>query len=955
MGNVRSLPGKMEELTALTRLQREYRECSLMCFTETWLNELSPDSHVSLDGFHIVRADRNADSGKRRGGGVAVFINERWCNPGHISVKERICTRDIELLAVSIRPYYLPRELSHVIAITVYIAPSADAAAACETLHSVVSRLQTRHPQSLLLISGDFNHASLSSTLPTFTQYVKCHTRDNKTLDLLYANIRDAYTSSPLPPLGRSDHNLVHLLPAYTPMVNKQPPEERSVRKWSEDASARLRDCFETTDWEALCSPHGEDIDSLTDCITDYINFCVENTVPSRRVRCFSNNKPWVTPEIKALLNEKKRVFRSGDKEELRRVQKELRQRIRKGKDSYRRKLEEQLEQNNARDVWRGLNKISGHGKSEGRVQVSGDQDRANELNLFFNRFDFAATPSPTLSAPSSHLPKLAPSPIPCLPSSSFTPHHPSPILPAPSSHLPSIDGPILPRPAPPPPPPPPSTSDPHQPTPPPTPPTCFSQPPTPISPSQVPPSPLSITAAQVRSELKRIKPRKAPGPDGIGSRLLKDCADPLSGVITRLYNLSLSLGRVPVLWKTSCVVPVPKTARPTEPNHYRPVALTSHLMKTMERIILRHLRPLVSSALDPLQFAYRPGIGVDDAVIYLLQRTLHHLENVGSTVRIMFFDFSSAFNTIQPALLRVKLEGAGVDHHLAAWTVDYLTNRPQFVRLRDCVSDVVICNTGAPQGTVLSPFLFTLYTSDFCHNSSDCFIQKFSDDTAIVGCVSEGNDLEYREVIKDFVSWCEVNHLHINASKTKEMMIDFRRNTPHSTPVNIQGLDIEVVETYKYLGVHLNNKLDWTVHTQALYKKGQSRLHLLRRLRSFGVCRALLRTFYDTVVASAIFYAVVCWGASCTDRDRKRLDKLIKRASSVLGGPLASIEEVAEKRMLAKLTSIMDNTSHPLHETVGTLSSSFSGRLIHPRCKKERYRRSFIPAAVRLYNTSSA
>ena len=64
----------------------------------------------------------------------------------------------------------------------------------------------------------------------------------------------------------------------------------------------------------------------------------------------------------------------------------------------------------------------------------------------------------------------------------------------------------------------------------------------------------------------------------------------------------------------------------------------------------------------------------------------------------------------------------------------------------------------------------------------------------------------------------------------------------------------------------HLNDKLDWTTNTDVLYKRGQSRFHLLKKLRSFGVCRTLLRTFYNSVVASAIFYAVVCWGGGCTD-----------------------------------------------------------------------------------------
>ena len=183
----------------------------------------------------------------------------------------------------------------------------------------------------------------------------------------------------------------------------------------------------------------------------------------------------------------------------------------------------------------------------------------------------------------------------------------------------------------------------------------------------------------------------------------------------------------------------------------------------------------------------------------------------------------------------------------------------------------------------MLSPFLFPLYTSDFRYITDSRPLQKFSDDAAIVGCVTKGNELEYRGVITSFVEWCGKNHLQMNTSKTKEMVIDFSRKAPPIAPVNIQGGDIEVISVYKYLGVHLNNKLDWSHNTDALYKKGQSRLHLLRRLRSLWVCRPLLRTFYDTVVASVIFYAVVCWGCGFTERDRKRLNKLVGRAGSIL------------------------------------------------------------------------
>ncbi|KAI3373610.1 hypothetical protein L3Q82_022207 [Scortum barcoo] len=250
----------MEELAALDEATVGIpRECSLMHFTETRLNNLTPDSLVQLDGFHLIRADRN-----------------------------------------------------------------------------------TRESASDRASSSLFNHASLSATLPNFHQYVNCCTRDNKTLDLLYANTAGAYSSSPLPPLGRSDHNLVHLRTVYMPMVKRQPPNKRRVKQWSEEASDALRDCFDTTGLG-------------------------ETTVPTKRVWCFSNNKPWVTPDLRALLLEKRRAFQSGDREELRRVQRDLKWKIKECKASYRRKMEDHLQQNNVREVWRGLQAISGQGNGERR------------------------------------------------------------------------------------------------------------------------------------------------------------------------------------------------------------------------------------------------------------------------------------------------------------------------------------------------------------------------------------------------------------------------------------------------------------------------------------------------------------------------------------------------------------------------------------------------------------
>ncbi|KAK0141969.1 hypothetical protein N1851_020343 [Merluccius polli] len=386
MGNVNALANKMDELSALIN-RRIYRESSLFIFTETWLTCSTPDANVELPGFTSVRADRDTKAcGKSKGGGLIVYVNNRWCNPGHVTVKVVLCCQDLELLAVSLRPYYLPREFSHVIVIGVYIPPRADAAAACEKIHSTTAKLQTQHPEAFIAISGDFNHATLDSTLPAFHQFVDCPTRKNRTIDLLYANVKDAYTATPHPPLGKSDHDLVHLQPQYTPLVQRQPATRRSLRIWSPEAEDALRDCFETTDWSVLQSPHGEDIEGLTHCLTDYLNFCMDVVAPARTVRCFPNNKPWVTRGVKAVLNKKKAAFRRGDKEAMKAAQREVKVCLRDAKESYRRKVEQKLQENNMREVWNGVKTITGYkakSSSEG-----GTLERANELNNFFNRLD---------------------------------------------------------------------------------------------------------------------------------------------------------------------------------------------------------------------------------------------------------------------------------------------------------------------------------------------------------------------------------------------------------------------------------------------------------------------------------------------------------------------------------------------------------------------------------------
>ena len=194
---------------------------------------------------------------------------------------------------------------------------------------------------------------------------------------------------------------------------------------------------------------------------------------------------------------------------------------------------------------------------------------------------------------------------------------------------------------------------------------------------------------------------------------------------------------------------------------------------------------------------------------------------------------------------------------------------------------------------------------------------------------------------------------MQLNVAKTKELVVDLRRAKALVAPVSIQGHSVEVVEDYKYLGVFIDNKLNWAKNTEALYKKGQSRLYFLRRLRSFNICRTMLRMFYESVVASAILFAVVCWGSGLRAADTNKLNKLIRRASDIVGMELDTLTAVSNRRMLSKLRGITENGFHPLHDMLVKHRSTFSARLRLPKCTTERHRKSFLPVAINLHNSS--
>ncbi|KAK3562816.1 hypothetical protein QTP86_009973 [Hemibagrus guttatus] len=291
---------------------------------------------------------------------------------------------------------------------------------------------------------------------------------------------------------------------AYRPLVRRSKLVLKQVKTWPAGAISALQDCFECIDWnmfrEAATNGDSINLEEYTKSVTSYIGKCIDDMTVYKTITTRSNQKPWMTAEVHALLKSRDTAFRVGDKATLRTARAKLSQ---DSGDSGR--------------MWQGIQAITNYKTT----------------------------------------------------------------------------------------------------------------------------------------------------PDNIPGRVLRECAEQLTDVFTDIFNISLSSAVVPTCLKTTTIVPVPKNSTVSCLNDYRPIALTPIVMKCFERLAMRHIKTQLSPSLDPLQFAYHLNRSTDNAITTTLHLSLTHLDNKDTYVRMLFIDFSSAFNTIIPQHLIEKLSLLGLNTSL--------------------------------------------------------------------------------------------------------------------------------------------------------------------------------------------------------------------------------------------------------------------------------------------------
>ena len=245
-----------------------------------------------------------------------------------------------------------------------------------------------------------------------------------------------------------------------------------------------------------------------------------------------------------------------------------------------------------------------------------------------------------------------------------------------------------------------------------------------------------------------------------------------------------------------------------------------------------------------------------------------------------------------------------------------------------------------------MSPTLYTMYTNDFKTIHTDTKLLKFADDTVIQGLMSLSDSSYFLEISR-FVDWCKENFLILNVSKTKEIIIDFRIFREPLPPVVINNQNVENVNKYKYLGLMIDDHLNWHEHINILIKRLNQRLYFLRRLRSFNFSTESLKMFYNSTLESIICFGISIWGCSISNKDKSRIEKIIRKSSKIINCNLNTLDFLYKKYCFNKFSMITKDESHPLFNTFS--KSSRSGHFIQPSARTERYRNSFVPSSVRV------
>ena len=320
----------------------------------------------------------------------------------------------------------------------------------------------------------------------------------------------------------------------------------------------------------------------------------------------------------------------------------------------------------------------------------------------------------------------------------------------------------------------------------------------------------IEFSEEDIIKAINLIPAQSAGGPDKFPASILKECKTEISTPLYKIWRKSMDSGVIPHKFLQQTIIPIYKKSSKAKAENYRPVSLTSHLIKVFERVVRVKFVNFIedNNIIAPEQYGFRTGRSCKSQLIYHFENLLNILEE-RCNVDALYLDFSKAFDKVDHLILLRKLKAIGITGKLHRWITSFLSDRVQYVLIDGKKSMEAKVLSGVPQGTVLGPILFLLYINDITEAIKHSYICIFADDSKMVKSIKSMRDRDlFNEDIQAATEWAIKNKMQLN--KLKYQLLQYGKNKDLKIPYKIDEVEVEKSNSVKDLGVLMDEDMSF-------------------------------------------------------------------------------------------------------------------------------------------------
>ena len=420
-----------------------------------------------------------------------------------------------------------------------------------------------------------------------------------------------------------------------------------------------------------------------------------------------------------------------------------------------------------------------------------------------------------------------------------------------------------------------------------------------------------NVNEEEINQIIDKLAPKTSFGFDGLSSKLMKTVKDVLIKPITIIINQMLNTGIFPDKLKIAKITPIFKKDDETLFTNYRPISLLPAISKVFEKVIFKQLHQFFidKKLFYNAQYGFRTGHSTEFAALELVDRVTVEMDKMNTPINI-FLDLSKAFDTLDHKILLDKLDYYGIKGVAHKLMASYIKNRKQYVEIEDSKSDTLTLTTGVPQGSILGPLLFIIYINDIAHASNLFNFIIYADDTTLsttleIVLKNKPNlniDTTLNSELENICDWLKVNKLSLNIAKCKYMIFHMPQKKVKPLQLLIENTIVEKAQEFNFLGLTLNEHMNWKSHINNLSNKISRNIGILNKLKHFLPLKTKL-LIYNSLILSHLNFGILAWGYQC-----ERIIKLQKKAIRIISISKynAHTEPLFKELKLLKVTDIL-------------------------------------------------